>query len=107
MMTFASITSCLKNNNPIKPNLIIYVLRKGKSELIHLKNIKKDFKSLHFIILLTSEVSEANLDELTESGFTSVGKAVNHDMVKELTYTMMPECQITQIDKLSPESESK
>ena len=95
MMTFVNLIDCFKHNNPIKPNLVIYVLREGKSELTHMKSIKKHFKHLHFILLLTSEASEANLDELKESGFTSVKKAVNQDMVKELIYTMMPECQIT------------
>ena len=105
MMTFANITDCFKNNTPIKPNLIVYVLRKGKNELIHLQNIKKHFKHIHFILLLTSEVSEANLDKLKESGFTSVKKAINQDMVKELIYTTMPECQITETEDLSRSNE--
>jgi len=99
MMTFVNIADCFKHNNPIKPNLVVYVLRKGKTELAHMKNIKKQFKHLHFILLLTSEVSEANLDELKESGFTSVQKAVNQDRVKELIYTIMPECQITEAEE--------
>ena len=96
MMTFVNLVDCFKHNIPVQPNLVIYVLRKGKSELIHLKNIKKHFKKLHFILLLTSECSEANLDALKENGFTSVQKAMNQDMVKELIYTMLPECQITE-----------
>ena len=95
MMTFVNLMDCFKNNNRIKPDLVIYVLRKGKSEIIHMKKIKKHFKQLHFILLLTPEVSESNLDELKESGFTSVQKAMNQDMVKELIYTLMPECLIT------------
>ena len=96
MMTFVNLIDCFKHNNPIKPNLIIYVLRKSGCELTHMKNIKKHFKNLHFIVLLTSEVSDINLNELKKSGFTSVKKAANQDMVKELIYTMMPECQITE-----------
>ena len=99
MMTFVNLIDCFKHNNPIKPNLIVYVLRKNKSELIHMKNIKKYFKHLHFILQLTSEVSEVNLDALRESGFTSIKKAVNQDMVKELIYTIMPECQMTQTEE--------
>ena len=101
MMTFVNITDCFKHNNPIKPNLIIYVLRKDKNELTHIKNINKKFKNLHFIILITSDVSEANLEDLKDSGFTSIKKAANQDMVKELIYTMMPECQITQVSESS------
>ena len=77
MMTFERIGDCLKQNNSIKPNLIIYVLRQDKNELDQLKDIKKYFKNLHFIILINSEFSELNIDELKESGFTSIHKANN------------------------------
>ena len=93
MMTFERIGDCLKQNNSIKPNLIIYVLRKDKNEQDQLKDIKKYFKNLHFIILINSEFSELNIDELKESGFTSIHKANNQDMVKNFIYTLMPECQ--------------
>ena len=93
MMTFERIGDCLKQNNSIKPNLIIYVLRKDKNEQDQLKDIKKYFKNLHFIILINSEFSELNIDELKESGFTSIHKANNQDMVKNIIYTLMPECQ--------------
>ena len=43
MMTFVNLIDCFKHNNPIKPDLIVYVLRKGKSELTHMKNIKNHF----------------------------------------------------------------
>ena len=94
MMTFERIGDCLKQNNSIKPNLIIYVLRKDKNEQNQLKDIKKYFKNLHFIILINSEFSELNIDELKESGFTSIHKANNQDMVKNFIYTLMPECQV-------------
>jgi DNA-binding NtrC family response regulator len=95
MMTFERIGDCLKKNNPIKPNLVIFVLRKDKNGPNQLINIKKYFKNLHFIILMTSEISELNIDELKESGFTSIFKANNQDMVKNFIYTLMPECQVT------------
>ena len=101
MMTFVNLTDCLNDKNPMKPDLIVYVLREGKSELTHMKSINKNFKHLHFILLPTSEVSETSLDEIKKSGFTSVKKAVNQDMVKELIYTMMPECQITEAEEPS------
>jgi len=104
MMTFERIEDCLKHNNPIKPDLVIFVLRKDKNGLNQLKNIKKYFKSLHFIILMTSVVSELNIDELKESGFTSIYKANNQDMVKNFIYTLMPECQITHAEEPSLET---
>jgi len=95
MMTFECIGDCLKKNNSIKPDLVIFVLRKDKNEPNQLKSIKKYFKNIHFIILMTSEVSELNIYELKESGFTSIYKANNQDMVKNFIYTLMPECQIS------------
>jgi len=104
MMTFERIGDCLKQNNSIKPDLIIFVLRKDKNEPSQLKNIKQYFKNLHFIILMTSEVSELNIDELKESGFTSIYKANNQDMVKNFIYTLMPECQVTHAEEPSLET---
>ena len=104
MMTFERIGDCLKQNNSIKPDLVIFVLRKDKNEPSQLKNIKKYFKNLHFIILMTSEVSELNIDELKESGFTSIYKANNQDMVKNCIYTLMPECQVTHAEEPSLET---
>ena len=104
MMTFERIGDCLKQNNSIKPDLVIFVLRKDKNGLNQLKNIKKCFKNLHFIILMTSEVSELNIDELKENGFTSIYKANNQDMVKNLIYTVMPECQVTHAEEPSLET---
>ena len=104
MMTFERIGDCLKQNNSIKPDLVIFVLRKDKNEPNQLKNIKQYFKNLHFIILMTSEVSELNIDELKESGFTSIYKANNQDMVKSFIYTVMPECQVTHAEEPSLET---
>ena len=104
MMTFERIGDCLKQNNSIKPDLVIFVLRKDKNEPSQLKNIKQYFKNLHFIILTTSEISELNIDELKESGFTSIYKANNQDMVKNFIYTVMPECQVTHAEEPSVET---
>ena len=104
MMTFERIGDGLKQNNSIKPDLVIFVLRKDKNEPSQLKNIKKYFKNLHFIILMTSEVSELNIDELKESGFSSICKANNQDMVKNFIYTLMPECQVTYAEAPSLET---
>ena len=104
MMTFERIGDCLKRNNSIKPDLVIFVLRKDKNEPSQLKNIKQYFKNLHFIILMTSEISELNIDELKESGFTSIYKANNQDMVKNFIYTVMPECQVTHAEEPSLET---
>ena len=104
MMTFERIGDWLKRNNSIKPDLVIFVLRKDKNEPNQLKNIKQYFKNLHFIILMTSEISELNIDELKESGFTSIYKANNQDMVKNFIYTVMPECQVTHAEEPSVET---
>ena len=53
---------------------------------------------------MTSEISELNIDELKESGFTSIYKANNQDMVKNFIYTAMPECQVTHAEEPSDET---
>ena len=103
MMTFESLEDCLKQNSSIKPDLVIYVLRKDKNEQNQLKNIKKHFKSLHFILLMTSGVSELNIEKLKESGFSSIHKASNQDVAKNFIYTLMPECQPAHEDSPSLE----
>ena len=95
MMAFEQITDCLKQNNSVEPDLVIYVLRKNKNELNQLKNIKKIHKTLHFVVLTNPEVSDLDLAELKKSGFTSIYQANNQDMVKNFIYTLMPECQPT------------
>ena len=104
MMTFERLGDCLKQNNSIKSDLVVYVLRKDKNEPNQLKNIKKYFKKLHFVILMTPEVSELNIQELKENGFTSIHKASNQDMVKSMIYTLMPECQSTHAEEPSVEA---
>ena len=95
IMAFEQITDCLKHNNSVKPDLVIYVLRENKNELNQLKNIKKIHKTLHFVVLTNPEVPDLDLAELKKSGFTSIYKANNQDMVKNFIYTLMPECQPT------------
>ena len=99
MMTFERLEDCLKQNNSIRPDLVVYVLRKDKNEPNQLKNVKKYFKNLHFVILMTSEVSELDVEELKASGFTSIHKANNQDMAKNFIYTLMPECQVTHAEE--------
>ena len=101
MMTYINLADCFKQTNPIKPDLAIYVLRKDKNEPSQLKTIRKLFKKIHFIILLTPDISELNITEFKEHGFTSIHKAGNQDMVKELIYSLMPECQVTTAEELS------
>jgi hypothetical protein len=101
MMTYINLADCFKQTNPIKPDLAIYVLRKDKNEPSQLKTIRKLFKKIHFIILLTPDISKLNITEFKEHGFASIHKAGNQDMVKELIYSLMPECQVTTAEELS------
>ena len=105
VMTFVNLTDCFKPSNPIKPDIVIFVMRKGKTEPSHMENIKKIFKTPHFILLLTSEVSDVDLNKLREDGFSSVQKAGSQDKVKEMIYDLLPECQIApDIEALAPHS---
>ena len=105
VMTFVNLTDCFKPSNPIKPDIVIFVMRKGKTEPSHMENIKKIFKTPHFILLFTSEVSDVDLNKLREDGFSSVQKAGSQDKVKEMIYDLLPECQIApDIEALAPHS---
>ena len=101
MMAYTNLADCFKKTNPIKPDLAIYILRKDKNEPSQLKTIRKLFKKIHFIILLTPDISEFNIAEFKEHGFTSIHKAGNQDMVKELIYSLIPECQVTKAEEFS------
>ncbi len=92
IMSFVAITDCFKQSQLVHCDLVIYVLRKGKTEAKHLLNIKKKYKNLNFILMTTPDVPEVNLTELQENGFTNVQKANINEKVREMAlYLLAPE----------------
>ncbi len=88
-MSFTGIQDCFKNNNPLHPDLIIFTLRKKMQDLKKLKNIKRKYKKISFILQLTKEVLEVNTAELQELGFTSIYKAPTPEKVREIAYELI------------------
>jgi DNA-binding NtrC family response regulator len=84
VMSFVSIADCFKPSQVLNCDLVIYVLRTGKTETKHLLNIKKKFKQLPFIVVVPENSPEPDLTQLKEQGFTSLNKATNNEKVREL-----------------------
>lgn len=89
LMSFTGFTDCFKMFSLLSPDLIIYALRKKKADLKKLQTLKRKFKKLHFIMLLTKDTPEINLLTLKEDGFTSIHKAATKEKVREIAYELL------------------
>ncbi|MFQ5445242.1 MAG: hypothetical protein ACE5EK_11590 [Nitrospinales bacterium] len=89
VMSFVSITDCFRQSQLVHCDLVIYVLRTGKSEIKHLLNIKKKYKRLNFILMVSEDSPEANLAKLKENGFTSIQKANSNEKLRELALDLL------------------
>lgn len=89
VMTFISITDCFKQMQHLNCNLIIYALRRGKSEIRHLLQIKKKYKKINFILLDNMEVSEADIASLKQVGFHYVHTATSHEKAREIAHDLL------------------
>jgi len=88
IVVFTNIADCVKRSALLKADLVIYVLRKGKSELKPLLNRAED-KAVPYILVVTPEIPEVNLEELREQGYAAVHKAGNPEKVREITYGLL------------------
>ncbi len=89
LAAYVSIADCFKRDAMLFPNLIIFVPRTGKSEIKHLMNIKRKYKSIPVIILTNTEGEEVNLMALQESGFQHAHKAGSNEKVREIAYEIL------------------
>ena len=89
VMSFVSIADCFKQSQLVHCDLVIFVLKKDKNEIKHLLNIKKKYKKLNFILMVTENSPEANMAKLKESGFTSIQKANSNEKLRELALGML------------------
>ncbi|MBT4390932.1 MAG: hypothetical protein HOD32_14655, partial [Nitrospina sp.] len=65
IMTFVSPNDCFKKPDRIRCDLIVFVPRKDKNEIKHLMNLKKKFRRIPLIYLLTEDFPDINLTEIT------------------------------------------
>ncbi len=83
-MTFISPNDCFKKPDLIRCDLIVFVPRKEKNEIKHLMNIKKKFRQIPLIFILSEDFPDINLTEISESGFPRVYKAASNEKVREI-----------------------
>lgn len=89
VMSFVSAADCFKRANQLPCDLVLSVIRTGKNEIKHLLNIKKKFKKINLLIVLSPDFPEVNLSVLQENGFTSVYKANNQEKIREITLSLL------------------
>ncbi len=84
VMTFISPNDCFKKPDLIRCDLIVFVPRKEKNEIKHLMNIKKKFRQIPLIFILSEDFPDINLAEISESGFPRVYKAASNEKLREI-----------------------
>ena len=89
IMSFVAIVDCFRQMQYLNCDLIVFALREGKSEIRHLTQIKKKYRKIHFILYLTPDFPEANLEELKQAGFDSVYKANSPEQVREIVHDLL------------------
>ena len=89
LMSFTALNDCFKMFNLLSPDLIVYALRKKKADIKKLQTLKRKFKKIHFILVLTKETPEVNLLNLKEDGFASIHKAATKEKVREIAYELL------------------
>ena len=91
IMTFISPNDCFKKPDLIRCDLIVFVPRKEKNEIKHLMNMKKKFRKIPLIFILTEDFPDINLAEITANGFPNVYKAANNEKVREILLGLLAE----------------
>ena len=86
---FVKLTDCFKKNNPLRCDVVVYVLRSGRAELKELNKINHREKNIPFVIMTDPNAPEIDLDEWKKKGFKSIDVAFNKENVKEITYNII------------------
>ncbi len=86
---FVKLTDCFKKNNPLRCDVVIYVLRSGRAELKELHKVNHREKNIPFVIVTTPDAAGIELDEWKQKGFKSIDLAVGREKAKEITYNLI------------------
>ena len=89
VMSFVSVIDCFKKNNPLHCDMLMFVVRKAKNEVKHLHNIKKKYKNIPLLLVVSPDSPEVDMTELEEKGFIKIFKANNQDKIKEVTIELL------------------
>ena len=66
---FVKLTDCFKKNNPLRCDVVVYVLRPGRAEMKALNNVRHREKDIPFVIVTAPDAPEISLDEWKQKGF--------------------------------------
>lgn len=83
---FVKLTDCFKKNNPLKCDVVIFVLRPGRAELKELNKVNHREKNIPFVIVTDPNASAIELDEWKKKGFKSITVAPGREKAKEIAY---------------------
>ena len=86
---FIKLTDCFKKTNPLKCDVVIYVLRRGKAELKALNKVNPRERKIPFVIMGGSDAPDIKLDEWRGKGFKSMSLAGSTEKIKEITYNII------------------
>jgi len=86
---FVKLTDCFKKNNPLKCDVVIYVLRPGRAELKELNKVNPREKNIPFVLMTVPDAPGIDLDEWKKKGYKSIDLATNKEKVKEITYHIL------------------
>ncbi len=101
--TFVKLTDCFKKNNLLKCDVVIYVLRRGKTELKALHKMTPREKNIPFVIVGDPDLPDIPLDEWQQKGFKSIDLALSKEKTKEITYNLIsPEGPVPERKPLEP-----
>ncbi len=89
IMAFSAMADCLKQIKYMPFDLMIFVLRNGKTESVHLTNLKKKMRGKHFILVPTVDSAPVDLNVLREEGFPSVQISNDLEQTREITYNLL------------------
>ena len=89
VMTFVALEDCFKRLGILNVDLIIYVIRKDKSEALQLLTVKDKHKTLPYIILTPADAMEFNPLSFKEKGFTTLYKASANEKVREIVIELL------------------
>ena len=92
---FVKLTDCFKKTNPLRCDVVIYVLRKGRSEMKALHKVNPREKNIPFVIVTVPDAPEIQLEEWKNKGFKSLDLALSKEKTREITYNLIsPEAPV-------------
>ena len=101
--TFVKLTDCFTKNNLLKCDVVLYVLRRVKTELNALHKMTPREKNIPFVIVGDLDAPDIPLDEWQQKGSKSIDLSLSTAKTKEITYNLIsPEGPVPERKPLEP-----